>query len=344
MGEKVNTQKNNTLELLKLFASYMVVFIHVLFYGKLGNVVDALARFAVPFFFLVSGYYSYQITCKKIKKRIINILTLLMLSSVCCTIFEIIILLKYNMNGLSALFNKYTDLSTYVHLLVFNVPIVSGHLWYLFAAIYVYVVFYFAVKFHIKEKVIFIMSLFLLLLHIFLGEVLSIFGIVLPIYFVRNFALTGLPFFALGLFVKKYEHKFRNVPNYMILVFVVLGTLETIASRCFFGPNELYIGSLFVLAAIVCVFIKYSDVKYPAFLTALEGCSTYIYIFHIMISTVICIIYGVLGIDIYSSVIFVNLHPIIVCVSSTIFAYFFVKIMKKSGKNNIISHFADILK
>ena len=65
MGEKVNTQKNNTLELLKLFASYMVVFIHVLFYGNLGDAVDALARFAVPFFFLVSGYYSYQITCKK---------------------------------------------------------------------------------------------------------------------------------------------------------------------------------------------------------------------------------------------------------------------------------------
>ena len=33
-----------------------------------GDIVDALARFAVPFFFLVSGYYSYQITCKKIKK------------------------------------------------------------------------------------------------------------------------------------------------------------------------------------------------------------------------------------------------------------------------------------
>ena len=56
----------------------MVVFIHVLFYGKLGVVIDALARFAVPFFFLVSGYYSYQIPCEKIKKRIRKILILLM--------------------------------------------------------------------------------------------------------------------------------------------------------------------------------------------------------------------------------------------------------------------------
>ena len=314
----------------------MVVFIHVLFHGKMGAIIEALARFAVPFFFLVSGYYSYQITCKKIKKRIINILTLLVFSSVCYTIFEIIKLLKYNMDGLIALFNKYADLSTYVHLLVFNVPIVSGHLWYLFAALYVYVIFYLVTKFHIKEKVLFILAPILLLLHLLLGEGLSIFGIALPIHFVRNFALMGIPFFVLGLFVKKHEHKFRNIPPYMILVFVVLGAFESIVSRCFLGENELHIGSLFVLAAIVCVFIKYADVKYPAFLTALEGCSTYIYIFHIMIATVLYIMYGVLGIDIYSSIILENLHPIVVCVSSTIFAYIFVRILKKAGRNNIL--------
>ncbi len=65
----MKTQKNNTLEILKLLASYMVVFIHVSFYGKLGVAIDALARFAVPFFFLVSGYCSYQITTEKIKKK-----------------------------------------------------------------------------------------------------------------------------------------------------------------------------------------------------------------------------------------------------------------------------------
>ncbi len=332
----MNTQKNNTLELLKLLASYMVVFIHILFYGKPGDIVETLARFAVPFFFLVSGYYSYQITCKKIKKRIINILNLLVLSAVCCTLFEILFLLKYNMDGLIELFNKYTDLSTYINLLVFNLPIVSGHLWYLFAALYVYVIFYFVTKFHVNEKVIFTISPFLLLLQLLLGEGLAVFGIVLPVHFVRNFALMGIPFFALGLFVKKYEHKIRSIPHCMIWVFVIPGALESIVSRLFFGPNELYIGSLLVLAAIVCVFIKYADVKYPSFLTALEGCSTYIYIFHIVISKAIGIMYGVLGIDIYSSVILENLHPIVVCVSSTVFAYLFVKILKKTGKNNIL--------
>ena len=52
-------KKNNTPELLKLFASYMVVFVHVIFSGYIGVAAETLARFAVPFFFLISGFYSY---------------------------------------------------------------------------------------------------------------------------------------------------------------------------------------------------------------------------------------------------------------------------------------------
>ena len=325
----MSIQKNNTLELFKLFSSYMVVFIHVLFHGKFGIITDALARFAVPFFFLVSGFYSYQITCEKIKKRIRNILTLLILAILCYNLFNIATLLYWNRDGLVALFDKYTDLSTYINLLILNVPVSSGHLWYLFAIFYVYVIFYFATAFHVKDKIIFIISFLLLFLHILLGEGLAVAGIKLPISFVRNFALMGIPFFAFGLFAKKYEHKFQTIPNYVIFVSAMIGVFESVISRCFFGENELYIGSLFILFAIVCTFIKCKDVKYPTFLTSFDGCSTYIYIFHIIISSVIYIAYGVLGIDMYSSVISENLHPIIVCVSSTVFAYFFIKILKK---------------
>ena len=65
----MNTQKNYTLELLKLFASYMVVFIHIMFYGEMGIIMDTLARFAVPLFFLISGYYSFQIKPEKSQKE-----------------------------------------------------------------------------------------------------------------------------------------------------------------------------------------------------------------------------------------------------------------------------------
>lgn len=71
----MTVQKNDTLELIKLFASYMVVFIHVMFYGTVGEAMNALGRFAVPLFFLISGYYSFQnstvkmVCCKKERSR-----------------------------------------------------------------------------------------------------------------------------------------------------------------------------------------------------------------------------------------------------------------------------------
>ena len=133
--------------------------------------------------------------------------------------------------------------------------------------------------------------------------------------------------------MKKYESKFRSVPLPVILIFSITGVFASLFSRFTFGENELYLGSLFLLAAFVFVFVKYADVKYPAFLVALEGCSTYIYVFHIMISTSLCILYGMFGIDIYSSVTLENLHPIAVCIAATIFSYLFIKIQKAVRKN-----------
>ena len=330
-------KKNSTLELLKLFASYMVVFIHVTFYGRLGSIMKTLARFAVPFFFLVSGFHSYEITCDKIKKRIRNILTLLIFSVVCCTAFKVFALLsKGNMAEVTSYLSNYLDLVVLAKLLVFNIPISSVHLWYLFAVFYVYVIFFFVTKLRISDKIIFIMSFCLLFLHILLGEGLSIFGIALPESIVRNFLVMGVPFFGLGLFVKKYEHKFHSIPNYVIFASIIIGIIEAILSRYFFGINELYIGSLFILFAVVCVFVKYSDTRYPPFLIALEGCSTYIYIFHIMIAAVINRMYALFGIDKDSSIFLKNIHPILVCIASTILAFCITQFIKKTQRKNKI--------
>ncbi len=325
--------KNNTLELLKLFASYMVVFIHVLFYGRLGVVFDTLARFAVPFFFLISGFYSYQITTEKIKKRTLHILTLLIFATVCYTIFSVAsLLLKGNIDKIVLHFSEYINFTTLAKLFILNVPVSSGHLWYLFAMTYVYVVFYFVTVLRLNEKAIFTISFSLLFLHILLGECFSALGIVVPIPIVRNFALMGIPFFGLGLLAKKYETKLHNIPNYMLLISLIIGIAESLLSRYLFGKNELYIGSLFILFAMVCMFVKYSFVQYPRFFTALEGCSIYVYIFHIIISSVIIKIYALFGINTNSSVILKNIHPILVCIASTIFAFCMTQFIKKTQR------------
>lgn len=51
--------RNKSLDAVKAIAACLVVCIHVSFPGQAGQLVKVLARCAVPFFFMVSGYFCY---------------------------------------------------------------------------------------------------------------------------------------------------------------------------------------------------------------------------------------------------------------------------------------------
>lgn len=53
-----NKQYNYCLDFMKGIACLFVVWMHCEFPGKTGVIVQALSRFCVPFFFMVSGYFS----------------------------------------------------------------------------------------------------------------------------------------------------------------------------------------------------------------------------------------------------------------------------------------------
>ena len=65
----MSKHRNITLDMIKLFAAYMVVMAHVPFYGKIGEIQDALTRFSVPVFLAAAGFHSTQVTPGQIKKR-----------------------------------------------------------------------------------------------------------------------------------------------------------------------------------------------------------------------------------------------------------------------------------
>lgn len=319
--------KNTTLDLLKLFSSYMVVFIHITFSGNFGVAMQKLARYAVPFFFLVSGFFSYQSNLQKIKKRIKHIFSLIVFAEMTYILFSIAaILSSHGIDELLSYLRIYTNPSTIANFLLFNVTISSGHLWYLFAILYVYAIYYFVTLMRINERIFFVFSFLLLLLHIFLSDVLLILGISLPIKFTRNFLLMGIPFFTLGLFIRKHENKFRNIPNYVFIISIVTGGVVSLFSQCYLGISDFYIGSALILFGLVVIFIKYKNINYPNFVGNLANCSTYIYIFHIMVSVVLSKIFGVLNIDFTSSISRTNIFPILVCIASTVLSYMITRI------------------
>jgi len=327
-------QRNDTLDMIKLFASYMVVFIHVKFFGEFGLAIAALARFAVPLFFLVSGFYSYKITTEKVKKRIAHIFCLLIFAEGIYCLYDVLsLLLKQTPQEIIPYLYQYVKPIKLLKLLVINAPIHTVHLWYLWAILYVYVILYFVVKWKIPDKLVFIVSLLALLLHLFLGEFLLAFKVDLSSAFVRNFALTGIPFFGLGMLAKKYSQKLCAIPAYVIVGCAIFGIAEVLLSWFFWGKNELYLGSLGILFSLTAIFVKYPNIKYPSILNSLTGCSTYIYILHLMVSGIMGKVYAVAGLDMSSSVILKMIHPFAVCIFSTVTAYIFVRIERRLKKN-----------
>ena len=69
--------RNKSLDAVKAIAACLVVCIHVSFPGQAGQLVKVLARCAVPFFFMVSGYFCYYQNCnasKRILSKILHIM------------------------------------------------------------------------------------------------------------------------------------------------------------------------------------------------------------------------------------------------------------------------------
>ena len=66
------SRENLFLYAVKFIAAMAVIVIHTRFPGKAGEAIDAIARFAVPFFFALSGRYLLKAdeeTAADIRKR-----------------------------------------------------------------------------------------------------------------------------------------------------------------------------------------------------------------------------------------------------------------------------------
>ena len=144
-AEKKSNQKNLILNVEKLIAAYMVVFIHVSFPGRFGTAIVCLARFAVPFFFIVSGYFSHekfnQDNIEKIDKKI-RTTGLLYLESIGFYLLIVLGMLRNSeqfITWLSAELN-YKAIIKWLFFNKFN-NIELEHLWFIGALLYCYIFF-----------------------------------------------------------------------------------------------------------------------------------------------------------------------------------------------------------
>lgn len=292
-------RRNLPLEWLKLLASILVIFLHVEFPGKAGDAIECIARFAVPLFFAVSGYYSYLSDRRSIAKRIRRIFRLLVIASVLYMLPDLFRVITTGNSVIGYLMYCLTPRSLTTAAFLNESPFMY-HLWYLYAVLEVYIVFYFYTLIAGKENEtnyapLYYIGTILLLLR---AQAL-LFGMLEgkrvnhDLY--RNALFFGMPMFAMGLFLRQYQELIvsRLSLNWKKAAgLILLGVLFSELQYFTVGESELPAGMLIAVPALFLAVQSREVRKEPSAvsctLAAIAGsASQTVYIIHLLVPQIL---------------------------------------------------------
>ncbi len=293
MGE-VKKQQYNFLNILKLVAAFFVVAIHVHFPGDFGKFVIVLARFAVPFFFMVSGFFSYYESKNNINEKYKRKIKHICILFVGCSAlyFAYGCLASLLGNGVVAYIKSIFSLKSIAEFLFFNHTNISEFMWFLPALIYTYIVFFIFEKKGITKRLYFLIPV-LFLSGILFREVPEVFKNVPAIlnngYVYRNFVFIGLPFFMLGHFIRYREDYLKEkLSNPFLVIMMLFGNVLAVIADFMHMSKSVYFGTFFAVFALFVFAIKNENkINVPWLADCGAKYSLYIYMFHIMIKNVV---------------------------------------------------------
>lgn len=325
------TQRFAGLDFFKIICAFLVVCIHIPVY-YVGDWVVAVARVAVPFFFMVTGFFfPVEFNKKKQKKQLKKILVLTVFANI--LYFMIFFALSAIKGELAAFFSERFTLNKLINFICLNDAFAGAHVWYLNALLYCLVGLYILTK-YIQIKRIYFLIPVLLVVNIAIQILANIFpmSILNNLLLTRNFLLTGLPFILLGNYIRSKEINIKKrVLGVLVVLFVILTVLEKALFNYVFGfrDNELWVSSILLAISLFLFALKMkSENKAVLFLSKCgRDYSSIIYIIHIFIILGISVVLNSVGLGIINTI-YNFTGTFIVFGVSLIVAYLYVLMVK----------------
>lgn len=296
-GKRQISRRNQRMDLYKGAAVYGVIAIHVLFPGSFGSGVRALARFCVPFFFLTAGYFNLGASTRALLRRSGRTARQLLLACVPYLLLGAVLTLRSGSSlwpWLRSLFTADT-LSQFLRFHTIPLPY-AWQLWFLGALLSTYLLWWAistlaeAARRPVPYDALAVLAAGLLLLHLIFGEGFGLMGRATDNQLLRNAMLDGFPFFALGSWAAWRRHSIRswNLPwHWLMLGGALLSLLEAKLA----GKQELYLGTLILLAGMMGRCIRYRRVSGGPIARFLQFCGQTltlpIFVLHMLILALI---------------------------------------------------------
>ena len=270
-------QRNGSMELLKFVAAFFVVWIHAPFPGKLGQLVSTLARFAVPMFFLFSGYFNYGAQLSQVSRRAWRIALLFLLGLVLGQLSNCICAVLSAGRAEVQLLPDIPTLTELFQLLILHIPPHTGSLWYLAGLTACYGVFGLFLRFWGGNRCYtpFYTLCLCLFVVFFFGDTLPpIYGGSGPTLLLRNGWFLGLPMFGLGMFLHQHQSYLLerfSVTSAKLLGILLLGIFLSAAQGMALSYGNVPFGTMLQLPAL-CLLAA----LHPRFFSLPQGLTTFL--------------------------------------------------------------------
>lgn len=288
-----SAKRNGTIDIIRIIASFAVVLCHVPFPEPYTHGSMAVTRFAVPFFYMVAGWFLFRpgdgrdVCEKRIKRSLMSTVSM----AVFCTVLYVVVnTVNCMLKGRDMFywFTSWLSGETLLNLIVFNYgQLISSMMWYLFAYIYVLFILLVLINSGLLKKSYLLIPV-LLATNLILADTLEI-----RWFHVGNWLFTALPFVLLGIFLREKPDFSTRFSKITLWIMIIAGTAMTVAEALVYHEHVLYLGTLLTSFGLFSLSIKCADKKWPEFLCDFgSDCTPYIFFLHCAVRDVAYAVYG----------------------------------------------------
>lgn len=271
-------ERNYTIDFVRLIASFCIMTLHTSlpsFGFEIGSIIKLSGRWAVPFFFITTGYFlglkikeSKKFTFEQIENNIINLISILIISS--------LIYLIYSTFSTNWWFNNR---------IVFLFTGTFWHLWFIGSMIFGYLVIWYL--YFIRAE-IFLLNISILLLLIALFS--DSYDITLNRHFnydeIPRF-LISIPFMYIGIYLSNRTFSKKSLSIWIIIFFIgfILQFFEAFLFYKIYGysinKHQILIGTIMCSIAlfIICLLHKLNENRLARYGNKY---SLFIYLYHLI--------------------------------------------------------------
>ena len=280
----ITQTRNHSLDTLKCVASILIVFLHYNkvdgYYGVLySDVVRAIARCAVPLFFMITGYYLPIVASKgELYRQVKKVVRLALGATAFYFSYRCVDALCAG-ELMQWLQEHYPPGAVFSWLILNDDP--SGyHLWYLYGLLYSLIFYQYLYKVEKQGLISYITcAMFMLVV------VSNYTGIL----FVRNYLL-GIPCIGMGIMIRNNQLKLKDhILKLAILLCMVLIIVEMQFVKNWLGVSfDIYTLSASLSACLLIFGIKHPNIGKEIGISVIGmKYSAYIYIFHVFVDNII---------------------------------------------------------